>query len=121
EVLSELESLQKKYKLILVSNTDCFSIGQVLDKFQLRNYFTDIFLSCDVGMIKTDEKFLLDVLEKAGIDAKDCVVVGDSILSDMEAAKAVDIKAVLLDRKERQHFHPKIKNLKELSPLLSEL
>ena len=43
EVKEELEKLQKRYRLILVSNTDCFSIEQVLDKFQLRGYFTKSF------------------------------------------------------------------------------
>ena len=120
EVQEELENLHKKYSLILVSNTDNFSINQVLDKFQLRKYFDHIFLSCEVGLIKTDKKFLKKVLKETKLGADECVFVGDSILSDMEAAKEAGIKGVLMDHKQRQHFHPKIRNLKELSSILDQ-
>ncbi|MEK6940015.1 MAG: HAD family hydrolase [Nanoarchaeota archaeon] len=120
EVLEELAKLQEKYTLILVSNTDNFSINQVLDKFQLRQYFKHIYLSCDLGLIKTDKKFLKKVLKEAKLEAEDCLFVGDSILSDMEAAKEAGIKGVLMDHKQRQHFHSKIRNLKELSSILSQ-
>ena len=120
EIKEELEKLKKQYALILVSNTDCFSINQVLDKFQLRQYFDPIFFSYELGMIKTDEKFLKTVLQKAKLDPEDCIMVGDSIISDMEAAKAAGIKAILLDRKDGQHFHPKIRNLKELPSILCQ-
>lgn len=118
EVKEELEKLQKHYKLILVSNTDCFSINQVLDKFQLRNYFKWIYFSYDLEMIKTDENFLKTVLQKAKLKPEDCLMVGDSIVSDMDAAKGAGIRALLLDRKDGQHFDPKIRNLKELPRLL---
>lgn len=118
EVKEELEKLQKEYKLILISNTDCFSINQVLEKFQLRPLFERIFFSYELGKIKTEEKFLQEVLKKTKLKVEDCIMVGDSILSDMEAAKNAGIKGVLIDRKEQQHFHPKIRNLKELASIL---
>ncbi len=121
EVKEELEKLQKRYRLILVSNTDCFSIEQVLDKFQLRGYFGQIFLSYQMGLIKTEEKFLKCVLKELKLKAEDCVMVGDSILSDVEAAKNAGIKAILMDRKNGQEFNPKIRNLKELQALLETI
>ena len=120
EVQEELEKLKKEYTLILVSNTDNFSINQVLDKFKLRDLFDHVFLSYEMGSIKTDKKFLKKVLKEAELAAEDCVFVGDSILSDMEAAKEAGIKGVLMDHKQRQHFHPKIRNLKELPSILSQ-
>lgn len=120
EIPEELEKLKSNYRLILVSNTDCFSINQVLDKFQLREYFEGIFFSYELGMIKTDEHFFKSVFKKTGLKPEDCVMIGDSILSDMEAAKSAGIKAVLIDRKDGQHFQPKIRNLKELPSILSQ-
>ncbi len=120
EVQEELKNLKKDYTLILVSNTDNFSINQVLDKFQLREFFNHVFLSYDLGLIKTDKKFLKKVLKEAKLAAEDCVFVGDSIHSDMEAAKEAGIKGVLMDHKQRQHFEPKIRNLKELSSILDQ-
>ncbi|MEK6809343.1 MAG: HAD family hydrolase [Nanoarchaeota archaeon] len=120
EVQEELNNLKKEYKLILVSNTDNFSISQVLDKFRLREVFDHVFLSCEMGLIKTDAKFLKKVLKEAKLTADDCALVGDSILSDMEASKEARIKGILIDRKQRQHFQPKIRNLKELQSILSQ-
>ena len=77
-------------------------------------------MSCEVGLIKNDANFLKKVLKETKLAAEDCVLVGDSILSDMEAAKEAGIKSALLDRKQRQHFHPKIRNLKELQSILSQ-
>ena len=48
-------------------------------------------------------------------------MVGDSILSDVEAAKNAGIKAILMDRKNGQEFNPKIRNLKELQALLETI
>lgn len=120
EVQEELGKLKGEYKLILVSNTDNFSINQVLEKFQLREFFDHVFLSYEVGLLKTDPKFLKKVLKETGLTADDCVFVGDSILSDMEAAKEAKIRGILIDHKQRQHFHPKIRNLKELQSILSQ-
>ena len=120
EVQEELKNLKKEYTLILVSNTDNFSINQVLDKFQLRDYFDHIFLSCEIGLIKTDKKFLKKVLKETKLAAEDCVLVGDSIPSDMGAAKEAGIKGVLMDHKHRQDFQPKIRNLKELQSILRQ-
>ena len=97
EVQEELENLRKEHTLILVSNTDNFSINQVLDKFQLRQHFQHIFLSCELGLIKNDTKFLKKVLKEAKLAASDCVLVGDSIHSDMEAAKEAGIKSATFE------------------------
>ncbi|MBT5924546.1 HAD family hydrolase [Candidatus Woesearchaeota archaeon] len=58
EVKDTLTKLKEKYSLVLISNTDSFSIENVLDKFELRDFFDTIFLSYKVGMIKTDSNFL---------------------------------------------------------------
>ena len=42
---------------------------------------------------------LRKALEMAGVDASQAVHIGDSIVSDVEAAKAVSITPILLDRK----------------------
>ncbi|PIN73551.1 hypothetical protein COV20_04990 [Candidatus Woesearchaeota archaeon CG10_big_fil_rev_8_21_14_0_10_45_16] len=114
EVESVLNGLNQKYTLILVSNTDPFSIDNVLEKFKLRDYFSHIFLSYNLGLLKTDEEFLRTALAKADLRPEDCILVGDSLQSDMLAAQNAGIKAILIDRKDRQDFKSKILNLREL-------
>ena len=58
-----LTKLKKEYKLILVSNTDNIGVDKVLEKYNLRRFFDHIFLSYDVGLLKTDPSFFKKVLE----------------------------------------------------------
>jgi 2-haloalkanoic acid dehalogenase type II len=118
EVIDILSTLKEKYKLILVSNTDNISIEQVLEKFSLENLFDKVYLSYQVGLIKTDKKFFKHVLSDLNLNVEECVMVGDSVQSDIMAAKQLGMKAILVDRRNGREFHPKIKNLKELEKIL---
>ncbi len=113
-----LEKLKKKYRLVLISNTDNFSISRAIDKFGLVEYFEKMFLSYEQGMIKTDELFYPTVLEMLHVNASDCVMIGDSIQSDIEPAQRVGIRAILVDRKGRRDHGDKIGSLFELEKLL---
>ncbi len=119
EVLEVLASLKKKYKLVLVSNTDCFSIQEVIEKYKLAQYFDLVLLSCKVGKLKSDPELFAQALETLNLTAEDALMVGDSIDSDIRSAEAAGIPALLLDRKDRREFSPKISNLYELQEMLN--
>ncbi|MDP2908018.1 MAG: HAD family hydrolase [Nanoarchaeota archaeon] len=119
ESVAVLEKLKKEgYKLALVSDTDCFTTDEVLDKYGLRKYFDEIVLSYKVEMLKTDPNMYHLVLEKLNIDKSDALVVGDSLETDIKGAKEAGINAVLVDRKDHREFSPKVKNLTELDPFI---
>src|SRR3989344_2199661 len=67
-----------------------------------------------LGLIKTDRPFLELVLKQLRLNPKDCLVVGDSLESDIAAAEQAEIKAILVDRKGTRSYGHKIKNLNEL-------
>ena len=59
---------------------------------------------------------VLDLLE---VDPPDAVMVGDTIADDIEGARALGMRAILLDREgARPDFEPRIATLDELLPLL---
>ena len=118
ETKEVLEKLKEKYHLVLVSNTDNFSINNVLEKFAMKEMFDKIYFSYEVGLIKTNKNFFKHVLNDLNIQVKNCVMVGDSIQSDIMAAKKIGMKAILIDRKNNRDLHPKIKNLRELEKVL---
>ena len=118
ETISTLTKLKEKYKVVLVSNTDNFSIEQVMEKFNLSKLFDQIFFSYNLGVIKTDKNFLTQVLSEINLTVDECVMVGDSFQSDIMAAKNIGMKAVLIDRRNSRDFHPKIKTLMELENIL---
>lgn len=121
ETIKVLEELKKKYKLAIIANTDNISLDPVLDKFDLRKYFDAIILSYDIGHLKSDVQMFEETLNKLGIKKKkDCIMVGDSIESDMAGAAKAKIDAILIDRKNRQIYDKKIKSLEELHTLLEE-
>ncbi|MEK6969050.1 MAG: HAD family hydrolase [Nanoarchaeota archaeon] len=118
DVAQELPKLKEKCRLILISNTDCFSVDKVLEKFALTPLFDKIFLSYQMHSIKTDKNFFKQVLDELGVRAEDCLVVGDSIQSDIVAAKKAGIRALLIDRRNTRNFHLKIESLKALERFL---
>ncbi len=118
EVKETLEKLSKTHRLILISNTDSFSLNRALDKFNLAPYFEKMFLSYEMGIIKTHKDFFTTILDQLKIKPEECVMVGDSIQSDIEPATVAGIKAILVDRKGRRDHSNKIASLTELEILI---
>src|SRR3989338_1223715 len=83
DVPAVLEKLKKKYTLILMSNTDSFSVENVLHKFNLAPYFDHMFFSYKEGKVKTDPHFIPEMLKRCKLKAEECVIVGDSMESDI--------------------------------------
>lgn len=115
EVEQVLAQLQNQYRLILISNTDCFSLLRALEKFKLQKYFEKVYLSFEQGILKTDPTFFDKIMKDLELVPEDCLIIGDSIESDIKAAQQAGIKAILIDRRNRRDFNPKIRNLRELA------
>ncbi len=114
EVETNLKRLQKKYQIILISNTDNFSTEKVLEKFSLNKYFNKVYFSYQMHLLKTDDDFFQTILNDLDLAPEDCLVVGDSIQSDVLAANKFGLRAILLDRRGTREFSPKIRTLNEL-------
>ena len=119
--ISILEELKKDYKLILISNTDNFSVNSVLEKFDLKKYFDEIALSCDTGYLKSNKKAFGDILKKLKIKKSEAVMVGDSIESDVKGAENAGIKPILLDVRGTREYENKISSLEELKEKINSL
>lgn len=118
ETIEVLKRLRGEYQIVLICNADNISVNQVLDKFGLREVFDKIFFSYELGLIKTDPKFFKTILNQLGLTPADCLLVGDSIQSDIIPGRKAEIEVVLVDRKNNREFHPKIKTLNDLDKLL---
>jgi len=118
DTIRALETFKKKYKIALLSNTDCFSVKPILEKYDLRKYFDEVFLSYQTGMLKTNPKIFELIANKLGVTKKDIVMVGDSLDSDIKGAESAGVRAVLLDRKGKRQYKEKIQNLYELEKIL---
>lgn len=121
ETIEVLEELKKKYKLALISNTDCFSIEDIMLKYNLNKYFDVLCYSYKEGYLKTDPELFKIALERLGMKEYDAIMVGDSLESDIAGATQVGIHAILIDRMGRREFSPKIADLRELSAKIDEV
>lgn len=93
-----LEELQR-HTLCLVSNF-YGNLPAVLRDYGLDHYFTVVVESAAVGIRKPDAAIYRLALERAGVDAADALVVGDSYTKDIVPAKALGCQAVWLEGEE---------------------
>lgn len=101
EIQKALLDLRSKYKLGLLTNTDIFSISFVRNKFNIENYFDQVIMSYDVGVVKPDKEFFQLLLNKLGVEPGECLMVGDNLYNDIVPAKELGMKTLLVDLKNR--------------------
>jgi len=121
ESIDVLAELKKKYKLALVASTDCFTMNEIIDKYDLRKFFDVIILSYEAGVLKTDKKMFQTVLKKMKVKKNEAVMIGDSIDSDIRGAENAGVKAVLVDRKDKREYENKILDLNGVKDIIGNL
>ncbi|MBW3019622.1 HAD family hydrolase [Candidatus Woesearchaeota archaeon] len=118
DTIAALEMLKNKgIKAIIISNAPQDSVQQILEKFNLAKYFDSVFVSSDYGELKVQGLFDV-LLDKTGLKKDEVVMVGDSLQSDIAGAEKHGIKAILIDRKDRQEYKNKISRLTQLEGIL---
>jgi HAD superfamily hydrolase (TIGR01549 family) len=120
DVRDVLTDLRKEFKLALISNTDCFSVESVMEKYDLTRLFDATFLSYEQGILKSDPALFKKALKTLDAKKGDTIMVGDSLESDIKGAQEAGIRAILIDRKNRREFPDKIQSLSELPQLVRE-
>jgi putative hydrolase of the HAD superfamily len=94
-VLAELAAAG--HELLIVSNWDC-SLPDWLGPAGLLDHVTAVVTSARAGAAKPDPRIFEQALELADVPAADAIHVGDSIENDVEGARALGIRAVLVAR-----------------------
>ena len=65
----------------------------------MRDFFDGVYNSDEIGYAKPDRRFFEYVLRDAGVADKDCVVIGDSLSSDIEGARRAGLDACWFNAK----------------------
>lgn len=94
-----LENLQAKgYRLFAASN----SIGHLqrsrLEKAGILKYFEDTYISMDIGYDKPDIRFYQEALRRCGLQAKEVLMIGDSMTTDVIGAQKAGMDALFFNR-----------------------
>lgn len=121
EVVAVLEKLYKNnVRMIIASDADINLMDSEVAKFNIGTYFSDRCVSEMVKAYKPAREFV-DYLKQYTVGNEDrCYFVGDSRV-DIETAKRLEIKSVLVDRKRsgnRFKADFAIHNLDELLPII---
>lgn len=96
DAINVLEKLGKKYRLILCSDTTG-AAEEVVKKFNLKKYFTKLFYSCEVGSLKGERKFWIEVLANfPSSEPSEFLVIGDSPRSDVYWPKKLGMHTILI-------------------------
>ncbi|MEK6946778.1 MAG: HAD family phosphatase [Nanoarchaeota archaeon] len=92
EIEKIIPKLKKKYRLVLLSNTDELHYKFIKQKFPILNYFDDSVLSCKVGMRKPNPLIFIEAIKKSGTMPWNCVYF-DDILEFVWVARLLGIKS----------------------------
>ncbi len=116
DVLPILTALNKKYKLIIATNTAHEFLPYLLTG--LENYFTGVFSSIsDFGQTKTPRFYAL-VCREIGIEPWEMAHVGDSWDFDYIPAKEAGIRSFYLNRSKLSEKGDSLKSLAEIETKL---
>ncbi|WP_240843101.1 HAD family hydrolase [Acidaminobacter sp. JC074] len=83
-------------KVILLSNAQSAFTLNELKLLGIDKDFDRIYISSDYKLSKPDKKFYEIMLEKEGLDASECVYIGNDHTTDIKGANGVGMDAVYL-------------------------
>lgn len=90
-----LETIYNDYDLYVASNGIGFVQERRLKGAGIKKYFKEVFISEDMGFNKPDKRFFFRCFERAPqISPQRCVIVGDSLTSDILGGKNAGIPTV---------------------------
>lgn len=92
EVADAIKKLSKKYRLVLLSNTDELHFGFIKGKFKIINEFNDRVLSYKIGLRKPNPLIFIEAIKKSRTMPWNCAYF-DDIPEFTVMARLLGIKA----------------------------
>jgi putative hydrolase of the HAD superfamily len=94
------ENHSNEIPMVLLSNTNEVHWEFIENNWGVSKLFDHLVLSYEVRSLKPEEKIYRSVLEKTGVDARDCFFV-DDIQANVDAAKHLGFDATLFTEPEK--------------------
>jgi epoxide hydrolase-like predicted phosphatase len=95
-VLDIMKRLKRRYKLILLSNTDVMHFTFIKKKFPEILIFDDYILSYEVGAMKPDPRIYEEALKRTGFKPEECLFI-DDMEENIKSAQKLGIKVILME------------------------
>lgn len=114
-----LDYLHEKYIMHIITNGFREAVGIKMRESGLGRYFDEIVISEEIGFQKPHPRIFRHIIEKTGVEADECIMIGDNYEADIVGAVQLKIPAVLFNPSREQHSYPyQIYDLIELKELL---
>lgn len=94
KVFETLSILNSKYLMGLVSNGKTKGQSAKLEASGISGFFSSICISEEIGVKKPDPRIFMKCLDDLSVQPKEAVFVGDNPSADIEAAKALGMRAI---------------------------
>lgn len=91
QLLNDLKTMG--LRLAIVSNCSSEEV-KVIRQSKIYQYFDQVILSYEVKMQKPDIRIYQKAADLLGVDAKECIFVGDGGSNELEGAKLAGMKAI---------------------------
>jgi putative hydrolase of the HAD superfamily len=111
------------YRVAALSNMP-YTGAEVCDMLGLTGHVEFAVTSGDAGAEKPDPRIFRAALDRGGVTPDRAVMVGDNIASDLRAAEAVGMRAILMDRYNNHPWHnerPRVKTVPEAHAAVDRL
>jgi putative hydrolase of the HAD superfamily len=116
DVRPALETARRRgQRLVVVSNWDV-SLREVLARLELMPLLDGVVVSAEVGAAKPDPAPFQRALRIAGVEPAAATHVGDSLVEDVEGARAAGVEPILISRSGNQ-APPGVRTIASLSEL----
>lgn len=118
--LSTLEYLSHKYQLHIITNGFVEVQYKKITLSGIGNYTQHVFISDEIGALKPAKHFFDVVIRRLNTSPDKCIIVGDSIESDIEGGINYNIKAIYYNPHNNTcpHNVTSISDLSELTLIL---
>ena len=97
KLVKTIESLKSKYKIICVTNNPVFTARKTLEAIGISDFFPEIIGLDSTGLSKPHYLPFSMALQKMGVEAKNCVAVGDRFNIDIELPVKMGMGGILVD------------------------
>jgi|SRR5690554_2499893 len=117
-IIETLDYLSEKgVRMCLISNADVIDkIGW--DSSPLNRFFENTIFSCDVGVLKPDKEIYEIGLKKMRVVAENAVFVGDGGSGELQGAREVGLKTILVTHYLGAIRNERIKNNREYADIV---
>ena len=94
-----LNTLPDKIVLCVATNaghSNAQRLADALERVGIRDYFSHLLTSNELGFRKPDSRFFLRVVSRLGLQPRECVSIGDNCSNDIRPASKIGLTTVWL-------------------------